>query len=272
MNEVEALPYDIYGLCVYKLPFKKDAMMQSSVDGRPWGRWKCSSRKNLNGTRQVAECGGTYKCVNLACPYLKTYGHKNNVQFKKLPPEVVCSCCGYSTKPIVCFARKIWEFPKGASHVLVYHYGTHKCTAIKPSIDVSREVNKFFKENSSAKPSQCAYESLKATLHDIKDVKDVYEKAQGYAAYKKLQNVKQKVVESINPLGHSFDAIATIKEAADKVDKFLIFRAEDGSLSESENTFVFRSSREKVEMMYQMQRGSGSSLAEQYCFLDAKHY
>ena len=135
--------------------------MQSSVDGRPWGRWKCSSRKNLNGTRQVAECGGTYKCVNLACPYLKTYGHKNNVQFKKLPPEVVCSCCGYSTKPIVCFARKIWEFPNGASHVLVYHYGTHKCTAIKPSIDVSSEVNKFFKENSSAKPSQCAYESLK---------------------------------------------------------------------------------------------------------------
>lgn len=177
----------------------------------------------MNGTRQVAECGGMYECVNLACPYLKTYRHKNNVQFKKLPPEVVCSCCGYSVKPIACFTRNIWEFPDGASHVLVYHYGTHKCSAIKPSIDVSSEVNKFFEENSSAKPSQCAYESLKATLHDTKDVKDVYEKAQGYADYKKLQNVKQKVVESIDPLGHCFDAIATIKEAADKVDKFLIF-------------------------------------------------
>lgn len=76
---------------------------------------------------------------------------------------------------------------------------------------------------------------------------------------------------SINRLGHSFDAIATIKKAADKVDKFLIFRAEDGRLSGSENTFVFRSSREKVEMMYQMQQGSGSFLAEQYCFLDAEH-
>ena len=52
-----------------------------------------------------------------------------------------------------------------------------------------------------------------------------------------------KVVERINLLGHSFDAIGTIKEAADKVDKFLIFRAEDGRLSGSENTFVFRSSR-----------------------------
>ena len=113
MNEVEALPYDIDGLCVYKLPFKKDAMMQSSADGRPWGRWKCSSRKNLNGTRRVAECGGTYECVNLACPYLKTYG--NNVQFKKLPPEVVCSCCGYSAKPMACFARKIWEFSDSAA-------------------------------------------------------------------------------------------------------------------------------------------------------------
>lgn len=78
-------------------------------------------------------------------------------------------------------------------------------------------------------------------------------------------------MESINPLGHSFDAKATIKEAADKVEKFLIFRAEDGRLSGSENTFVFRSNRERMEMMYQMQQGSGSSLAEQYCFLDAEH-
>lgn len=271
MQEVQALPYDVDGLCVYKLPFKKEAMMQSSVDGRPWSIWKSSSRKNLNGTRQVAKCGGTYKCINLACPYLKTYGHKNTVQFKKLPPEVVCSCCGYSAKPIECLARKIWEFQDGASHVLVYHYGTHTCTAIKPSIDVSSEVTRFFKENNSAKPSQCAYESLKNTLHETKNVEEVYKKAQGYADYKKIQNVKQKVVESINPLGHSFDAIATIKEAADKVDKFLIFSAEDGRLSGGENTFVFRSSLQKVEIMYQMQRGSGSSLAEQYCFLDAEH-
>lgn len=173
--------------------------MQSSVDGRPWGRWKSSSRKNLNGTRRVAECGGTYECVNVACPYFKTYWHKNTVQFQKLPPEVVCSCCGYSAKPIKCLARKIWEFPDGASHVLVYHYGTHKCTAIKPSIDVSSEVTKFFKDNSSAKPSQCAYESLKTTLHETKDVEEVYKKAKGYADYKKIQNVKQKVLESINP-------------------------------------------------------------------------
>ena len=32
VNEVEALSYDIDGLCVYKLPFKKDAIMQSLAD------------------------------------------------------------------------------------------------------------------------------------------------------------------------------------------------------------------------------------------------
>lgn len=73
------------------------------------------------------------------------------------------------------------------------------------------------------------------------------------------------------PLGHSFDAKATIKEAADKMDKFLIFSAEDGRLSRGENTFVFRSSREKVKMMFEMQRGSGGPWEEQYCFLDAEY-
>ena len=72
MNEVEALSYDIDGLFVYKLLFKKDAMMQSLADGRPLGGWKFSRRKNLYGTRRVAECGRTYECVNLVCPYLKT--------------------------------------------------------------------------------------------------------------------------------------------------------------------------------------------------------
>ncbi len=270
MQEVDALPYDIDGLCVYKLPYKKEAMMQSSVDGRPWTRWKCSSRKTLHGTRRVAECSGTYECSNLACPFLKSFGHKNTVQFKKVPPEVVCSCCGYSAQPVECLARKIWEFPEGSNHVFVYHYGTHKCTAVKPVLDVSREVTEFFKQNSSAKPSQCAYESLKTTFHENRNVEEVYKKAEGYANYKKLQNVKQKVVEQINPIGHSFDAVATIKEAADKVDKFLIFNAEDGRLS-GDNTFVFRSSREKVQMMHQMQRDGGGLLAEQYCFLDAEH-
>ena len=271
VQQVGALPYDIDGLCVYKLPYQSEAIMKSSVDGRPWARWKCSSRKKLNGIRRVAECSGTYECVNVTCPYLKSYKSKNCVQFKKVPPEVVCSCCGYSAKPVECMARKIWEFPEASNYVLVYHYGTHKCTAIKPALDVSNEVKKFFAEHTSAKPSQCAYESLKTTLHETRNVEEVYKRAEGYADYKKLQNVKQRVVDSINPVGHSFDAVATIKEAADKVDKYLIFNAEDGRLSGGENTFVFRSSREKVEMMHQMQRNEGGPLAEQFCFLDAEH-
>ena len=246
--------------------------MKSSIDGRPWSRWVCSSRKSLDGIRRVAECGGGYECENPTCPYLKSYKHRNQVQFKSVPPQVVCSCCGYSAKKVNCTARKIWEFPNNVNYVLVYHYGTHSCTAIKPALDVSGEVRKFFTENTSAKPSQCAYESLKSTFNENKDVEEVYKKAEGFVNYKKLQNVKQNVLETINPLGHSFDAVATIKQSADKVDKYLIYGAEDGRISKNQvGTYVFRTSLEKVEMMYQMQFETDGVLSQQHCFLDAEH-
>ena len=47
MNEVEALPYDIDGLCVYKLQFKKDAMMQSLADGRPGADGSVQAERTL---------------------------------------------------------------------------------------------------------------------------------------------------------------------------------------------------------------------------------
>ena len=41
---------------------------------------------------------------------------------------------------------------------------------------------------------------------------------------KKIQNIKQKVVKEINPVGHSFDALAKIKEATDKYNPYLLWK------------------------------------------------
>ena len=70
-------------------------------------------------------------------------------------------------------------------------------------------------------------------------------------------------------MGHSFDALAKIKEATDKYDPYLLWKVKDGRLDGS--TIVFRTSKEKLEIAVQMQLGSQHSLEEEDCFLDAEH-
>ena len=62
-------------------------------------------------------------------------------------------------------------------------------------------------------------------------------------------------------MGHSFDALAKIKEATDKYDPYLLWKVKDGKLGES--TIVLRMSREKLEIAVQMQLGSQHSLEEE---------
>ena len=88
---------------------------------------------------------------------------------------------------------------------------------------------------------------------------------------KKIQNIKQKVVKEINPVGHSFDALAKIKEATDKYDPYLLWKVKDRKLGGSTIIIVLRMSREKLEIAVQVQLGSQHSLEEENCFLDAEH-
>lgn len=47
---------------------------------------------------------------------------------------------------------------------------------------------------------------------------DLYNEAKGMANLKRIQNIKQKVVEQENPVGHSFEAVASIKVSCDVQD------------------------------------------------------
>ena len=56
-------------------------------------------------------------------------------------------------------------------------------------------------------------------------------------APEKISKVKDKVKKSMNPMGHSFDALAKYKATTDKLDKFLIYKAQNGGPS-----YVFKTS------------------------------
>ena len=140
------------------------------------------------------------------------------------------------------------------------------------TIKIFRKIMFDFKRiihqtNSASKPSQFPFECLRRSLHDGKTIEEVYSEAKGLTNLKRIQNIKQKVVKEINPVGHSFDALAKIEEATDKYDPYLLCKVKDGRLDGS--TIVFRTSREKLEIAVQMQLGSQHSLEEEDCFLDA---
>ncbi|KAK3726372.1 hypothetical protein QZH41_017769 [Actinostola sp. cb2023] len=177
------------------------------------------------------------------------YGKPNKTQFSKKSGNCIqCACCGYEAEPVKYNARKVWEFED--DNVLVYHFGNHTCEAKIVEEDLSEDASAFFKANVNAKPSQYPYERLRAMLKEGKPIADIYTSASNMAYLKKIQNVKQKVVNTINPVGHSFEAIAKIKEVSDKQDKYPLWKVQDGRLSENKMTVLFRSSKERVETAY----------------------
>ena len=199
--------------------------MKSSKDGRPWQLWVTTSRAGFLGIRRVASCAGTYKCQNKKCPFLHSYGKVNMVQFKNVTAScTVCACCGYDAVAVLCTAKKVWEF--GNNYVTVYHHGQHTCEARAIEPDISSDASAFFQANTNAKPSQYPFERLRGMLKEGKTVAEVYDSARAMADLKKIQNIKQKVITAVNPVGHSFETLAKIKEASDKKDKYLLWKVQ----------------------------------------------
>lgn len=254
IKEVESLPHDIDGHSAFKLKYDSNNLMKSTKDGRPWQPWVMSSRAGFLGIHRLASCGGTYKCQNKKCAFLHSYGKTNMVQFKSVTANcTVCACCGYEAVGVPCTAKKVWEF--GENHVTVFHHGQHTCEARTIEPDISSDASAFFQANTNAKPSQYPFERLRGMLKEGKTVAEVHDSASAMADLKKIQNIKQKVISAVNPVGHSFEALAKIKEASDLKDKYLLWKVQDGRLCESKTSVVFRSSKERLDTAVFMQCG-----------------
>ena len=89
----------------------------------------------------------------------------------------------------------------------------------------------------------------------------MYKAAESLYDVKKVKNIKQKTLHDLNQQGHSFDAIAKIKEQLDKVDKYLLWKVVDGRFAEDGLTTI----------LLQMKQGLDGAIPKEYCFLDAEH-
>ena len=199
---MDKLPYDI-GLVKYKLHFEKDQRMESSRDGWPWAGFMTSRRSGFSGTRRLAWCKGSPKCVNDGCPYLNQYSKNNRVQFEVKNGESICHSCGAPAVHIPCPASKVWEFDDSNSAVVVYHHGVHTCVPNAhrsvPQETYDDAASKF-KAVKKLGPKAYASNQIIEAVEDGKSIDEVLDLAVDLAP-DKIKRIKEKVKRSMNPSG-----------------------------------------------------------------------
>ena len=235
--------------------------MGPSKDGRRWTTWVTSSRQGFNGLRRTANCKGCLICKNPHCKFFKTYQKENAYHFR----NGKCKTCGKEAESIICQCKKIWEFNE--EEVVIYHYGFHNC--IPKLNDPAPNNNERLKEKLSkrnATPQQAANETIvevieNGNLDDIDAVVDsVLDK-------QKLKNLRKKVINESQPLGHSFEAVSDLKSKISKKDKFYIYRLNDRKMNDK-ISYVFKTSEFLLQLAIDMDKDKDGMLNDEYAFFD----
>lgn len=83
-------------------------------------------------------------------------------------------------------------------------------------------------------------------------------------------NIKAKVVNSMHPHGHNFDAVVEQKKKTDEKDPYLVWKINNRHFNNGIGSFVFKTSKEKAAICVQMDKDkSEHPLSKEFCFLDA---
>jgi hypothetical protein len=209
-ENVKSVPYDVDGLCKFRITCKQRDMMNVSRDGRRWSRWHSSSRKFYSGVRRIARCKGSYVCQSEFCPYVKLHKGPNKVQFKTEGGEVVCFTCGTKAEEIDCPAVKIWEYERDA--VIVMHIGIHTCQLKTKKISRD-QLLKVVNENPGVKPSKLVNdEMVKFMTADGFSWEHLEKIAESFTDIKRIHNVRAEARSLANPLGNNYEALALFKK------------------------------------------------------------
>ncbi|CAB4015064.1 Hypothetical predicted protein [Paramuricea clavata] len=105
-KHVKELPFDIDGFYHFQLECDPSNIMKSSKDGRRWKTWCTSKRKEHRGVRRRARCGGSWKCPNEDCLFLRKKGSPNDVQFTNNEIGKKCFICEEEAIFVECKAIK----------------------------------------------------------------------------------------------------------------------------------------------------------------------
>jgi hypothetical protein len=85
-----------------------------------------------------------------------------------------------------------------------------------------------------------------------------------------LSNLKQKMKNDMEPVGHDFEAVVTFKQYCDKKDEFYICKINDNRRNLYIPSFVFKFSEQKAKMAMEMDKDGEHFLKDEYCFFNGK--
>ena len=90
-KEVDNIPYDIDGLCLFVVKDDISTKIQEKYkDGHPWQQNSRTIWRNFDSVR-YKNCSGGLICPNYQCPYRGKFSLANQINFEK---NRLCSLCG----------------------------------------------------------------------------------------------------------------------------------------------------------------------------------
>ena len=85
-----------------------------------------------------------------------------------------------------------------------------------------------------------------------------------------ISNQKQNAKKEIHPSGENFEAVVTFKLYCDAKDNLLVYEVNDSRGNLDMPSFVFKMSRERMDIAMKMNKDGDHFLREEYCYFDGK--
>ena len=85
-----------------------------------------------------------------------------------------------------------------------------------------------------------------------------------------ISNQKQDAKKEIHPSGENFEAVVTFKLYCNEKDNLLVYKVNDSRGNPDMPSFVFKTSRERMDIAIKMNKDGDHFLQEEYCYFDGK--
>ena len=163
----------------------------------------------------------------------------------------VCTICDTLAEQLPCGTLKMVQLNYNTGIATVYHIGEHTCNPKinkKENYDfISKQIKKFPTLTPKMLQVHCVQEKI-----DIDDIHGARLVGKKLADRNRIRSLRSTLLCRDPKLQvSSFAAVATFKEACDKVDKFYVYEINNGRMN-SDNDFVFKTSRLSTELALMM--------------------
>ena len=235
-----------------------------------------SSRSKSTFTVKGGKCHGAWICRNKYCGFRSTSADNqpNYINMKRVLGHKdikACQICDHITEHEGCGARKLVEFDHNTEIVIVYHKRHHKCVMKLDHPGRRRQlkvVTANMDTNATAKSMGIQHLSnLIANGEAAKAKKEAH-------LWLDPRMTKRVVVERRSTYAedeNSFDAVGILKEGMDEIDKYYIYRINNGRLNGGTD-YVFKTSKDMAQLAINMDvNGPSHELQEENAYFDVAH-